>query len=104
LAVSSALSPTTIPQDQHLALARGERLQHRAEPLGEFLGEQALLGAVVQHWSLGQLCRNVARDGGSTPSSSRSRIVSDLLVSSMIRPSTSVLNASSVIASKPSEE
>jgi hypothetical protein len=79
LAVSSALSPTAIPQDQHLALARGERPQQRAEPLGEFLGEQALLGAVVQHWSLGQLCRNVARDGGWTPSSSRTRIVSDLL-------------------------
>lgn len=45
----------------------------------------------------------MARDGDGTPSSPSTRIVSILLVGSMIRPSTSALKASSPTWSNPSE-
>jgi hypothetical protein len=40
-------------------LARSEQLQQAGQPLGEFPGQQELLGAVVQHWAIGQLSHRI---------------------------------------------
>jgi hypothetical protein len=47
--------------------------------------------------------RNVDSDGEPTPTSFSTRIVSSLLVGSMIRPSISARNASSSISVNPSD-
>ena len=43
------------PQDHDVALQRCEPVQQAVQPLGEFRGEQALLGAVVQDRAVGQI-------------------------------------------------
>ena len=58
--------PDRDPQNQYLALSRGEQLQQPAQPLAEFRGQQALLGTVLHNRALGQLSHRigaVAADG-----------------------------------------